>query len=361
MRPAALRHGQVRARATAQRPADGRWRWRVEKVGTRKPTHIGVRWAHVEEMAAELEGRAPALTTRRALASWRDLLSAWSAARGKMAIAGSLAEETERTDRYAVQRLVPVLGQLALVETDLLSMEGVRDDLLGAGYSTGTVHLDLRVARKAWGWARRRKLLPVGGSFELPALRVVVGPRPTPSDEEVARVYARLDGWARVAFLVAAATGARPGELFALTWGAIDFSQGELVFSAKTTKTRREGRVPLLAQVVAQLELWKAEVRASGGLPVGEEPLLAGGTAQAFRRLLPQACAAAGVARFPPYGLRRHVVDALARAGVQAGVAAKITRHHPRVMLEKYQTVQTTDQREGAESAGLGASLLGVT
>lgn len=360
MRPAPLRHGQVRARATAQRPADGRWRWRIERVGHRKAAHIGVRWAHVEEMRAELEGRAPALTTRRALASWRDLLTSWSAARGKMAAAGSLAEETERTDRYAVQRLAPVLGDLALVDTDLLALEGVRDDLLGAGYSTGTVHLDLRVARKAWGWARRRKLLPAGGSFELPALRVVVGPRPTPGEEDVVKVFAHLDGWARVAFLVAAATGARPGELFALTWAAVDLVQAELVFSAKTTKTRREGRVPLLPAVVEQLHLWAAALRQDGRLPVGDEPLLPGGSAQAFRQVLPRACAAAGVPRFPPYGLRRHVVDALARAGVQAGVAAKITRHHPRVMLEKYQSVQTTEQRAGAQSAGLGAALLGA-
>ena len=69
---------------------------------------------------------------------------------------------------------------------------------------------------------------------------------------------------------------------------------------------------------------------------------------------LRQACAAAGVPRFTPYGLRRAAVDAMARAGVDPATAASITGHSVSVMLTAYRTVSEDDRRRAVAAAGLG-------
>ena len=69
---------------------------------------------------------------------------------------------------------------------------------------------------------------------------------------------------------------------------------------------------------------------------------------------LKRACKAAGIAPFTPHGLRRLVVDTMARNGVDAGTAASLTGHSPVVMLRFYRQVTDEDRARAVEVSGLG-------
>ena len=57
---------------------------------------------------------------------------------------------------------------------------------------------------------------------------------------------------------------------------------------------------------------------------------------------------------FTPHGLRRLVVDRLARAGVDVGTAAALLGHSPTVMLQHYRAVNDGDRRRAVAQARLG-------
>ena len=75
---------------------------------------------------------------------------------------------------------------------------------------------------------------------------------------------------------------------------------------------------------------------------------------QALRSRLTRACVKTGVEHFTPHGLRRLVVDTMARSGVDVGTAACLTGHSPTVMLKFYRQVSNEDKRAGVMKAQLG-------
>lgn len=75
---------------------------------------------------------------------------------------------------------------------------------------------------------------------------------------------------------------------------------------------------------------------------------------QVVRDRLRRACKAASVPVFTPHGLRRLVVDRMARGGVDVATAASLTGHSVEVMLRYYRQVSDEDRRRAVLAAGLG-------
>lgn len=75
---------------------------------------------------------------------------------------------------------------------------------------------------------------------------------------------------------------------------------------------------------------------------------------QVVRDRLRRACKAADVPVFTPHGLRRLVVDRMARGGVDVATAASLTGHSVEVMLRYYRQVSDEDRRRAVVAAGLG-------
>ncbi len=79
--------------------------------------------------------------------------------------------------------------------------------------------------------------------------------------------------------------------------------------------------------------------------------------AEAFRSRLMRACEKEGFTgdnRFTPHGLRRMVVQDLARADINIKTAAKLMGHTVEVMLRYYQEVTEQDMTNAVRKARLG-------
>jgi len=155
-------------------------------------------------------------------------------------VKGSVKESSYLTHRSNVRRhLVPALGPVKLQKLTAAHFQGLYGAKLGEGLSATTVLAIHAKARKALSQAMRWDLVQKNAAANAKA--------PTPKSIEVTPLS---DGQRR-AFLevakgepfeamytLALATGARHGELLALTWGDIAFSEAGAEVSIRRTYSR---------------------------------------------------------------------------------------------------------------------------
>lgn len=356
-RPATFSVGsQVRVRALRGPDAEGRWYWQATGYDptTRKRPTLWSGWASAARAEREVvallhsgQGALPApAPDGEAIKTVADLLEHWYATQEQRS---DLRPASVRIYRYAARHIVgSSIARRPVRRLRRADLERYRDLRLSQGAATLTVSKELRVLRAAWSW-----FLDLTGrpNLTLPKVTLKVTrarPRVTPTRPQILAVLAELDGWARTAMVLLYATGARPGEIRDLRWGALDLRARTVSLDGKTGPRT----VPLSADAVREV----AQVRPQG---VGPEAPVLSCTRSTFDsafgpHVLRKACADAGVPRFTPYGLRRAAVDTMARAGVDIGTAAAITGHSPEVMLRHYRGVTEDDKRRAAEVACLG-------
>jgi integrase len=358
---------KVRAIRGPHKDHPQRWYWRAERYNpdTRKRGTLWTGWtsrADAEAVVTRIVAETPRDAGRvdvSQIATVRDLLECWlwqiENVGGKK---GLLKPSSIRIYTYGARRL---LGSLADVRVDRLTdpvVKDYRDARLRADAAPATVASELRVLGHAYRWWAKRSPRPLP-AFPTVFVKVVgVRNRYTPSRGEALAVLDHLDGWAYVAGVLLFATGARPGEIRDLTWERIDLARGEAHLVGKTDSLEDPRKVPLGADVVRVLDLWRSErVEASGEMPVGS---VLGVTLLSFNsyfgpRLLRRACESAGVPVFTPYGLRRAAIGAMVRSGVDPKTAASITGHSVTVMLKTYFDPTDDDRRAAVMAAGLGS------
>lgn len=122
-------------------------------------------------------------------------------------------------------------------------------------------------------WARRKGYLSRSWLSEGAALRREKGARrsrrlaPATVDEqgivvvksEEDRLLAAASPWLQRLILAALETGARRGELLALTWADVDMARGTLTIRAETTKTKTSRRLPISPRLRAVLALVRTD------------------------------------------------------------------------------------------------------
>jgi integrase/recombinase XerC len=169
----------------------------------------------------------------------------------------------------------------------------------------------------------------------------------TPTPAEARKVLDHLQGDTRLAVHLLAVTGARISEICDLRPRDLDPRTSEITLNGKTGSRT----FPLPAEIFTSL---------ATRVGPSEEPLLDLGKCdrdQNVRSKLARACGAAGVPPFTPHGLRRMVVDRMARSGVDVATAASLTGHSPEVMLRHYRQVSADDRRRAVAQARLGVLL----
>ncbi len=278
-----------------------------------------------------------------------DLLALW---RGHIAHERpDLAPGTVTTYLHHSRALEAVLGQvlldqLARQDLDRYRAQVARGSAQGRRRSPGTVALDMMVIDAAWKWGRSVGAVP---SRDLDVPRVSptrVRERYTPTAGEVAAVAGHLIGWPRDLVQLQWATGARVGELLALTAADVELDRAELVVGrhvgARKTGARRvpihPDTVPLLARLVAdagpQGRLWSGT---------------SGGSTARLNTLLREATAELKQPAWTTHALRRAYVVRAIRQGIDVAVLSTITGHSVAELLKTYREVQDSDRRDAVK------------
>ena len=186
----------------------------------------------------------------------------------------------------------------------------------------------------AWRWGLQRGVT----TRELPKVKVKVVPtreKITPRPEERDAVLRLAEGYAQGVLQVMALTGCRVGEASGIRAQDVDLDAGWLTLRGKTGARK----VPVSDALRQVLELWL--VRGKGGSTIWGVGLDA--ARMKVIQQLPRLCRRAGVRVFTSHGLRRSVVQAFARSGVDIKTAAEWLGHSPEVMLAAYRQVSEED------------------
>ena len=217
-----------------------------------------------------------------------------------------------------------------------------------------TIALDLKALNAAWNWARERiqgfpsRKLPI--KAVLPTKQeikeAIDDHRPTVTDFWT--VVGNLDGWAKLAVLLLAATGARKTPIATARWEHFDPQAKTLQITDSKTGKRK---VALPYQTVDLLLDVRPEP--ARGRILGEVTVI---TVQSgLREHIRTACAEAGVTYFSVHAIRRMVTDLLYSSGSDPSAAAAQLGHSVQIALEHYRRANLDDKKRAVALAGLGA------
>jgi len=350
-RPSPVEIGPVRASTMKRwRDRDGEieWYWRARIKGDRATVWSG--WGtrdQVQQALAELVAEGPPqprkVTVQATAQTVGDLMDQWTEYQQQRP---NLSPYTLRHYEFSARHLATWLRPTLSTKVDRRVVERYRDDRLREGAAPRLVVQELKIFRMAWRWGSECGLAP---SRDLACVQVKVDGfvlnHRTPDPTELAAVLQHLQGDVRLAVRLLSVTGARVSEVCGRRRSDLDPRTGLLTFEGKTG--RRD--FPLPRDMVALF---------ADRLDRTDQPLLSLPPGirgpKCIRHHLARACKAAGINRFTPHGLRRMVVDRMARSGVDVATAASLTGHSVEVMLRFYRNVTDDDRRRAVAQAQLG-------
>ncbi len=261
-------------------------------------------------------------------------LSLWRERLGHRAAASLTEEDIEA-----------VLTQLAAEPARVyhgIDADGRRVFLAKGRRSGGTINRYLASVAGLFSWAIRMRKLP--RHFEHPCRRIARRPESRGvvrflSEDERERLLAacREARWPRLYLLVlmALTTGARRGELLALTWADIDFERAEAY--VRDTKNGEPRVLPLLPAVLAELGRWRsADARA-----LVFRSRLRPTQPMQFETSWRAALSAAGIRRFRFHDLRHTCASYLAQEGASLLEIADVMGHRQLAMVKRYAHLTT--------------------
>lgn len=320
-----------------------RWAIRVKRraaatgrMVNRKATITGSR-ADARRVRDEMRAELAATQASRPRTRLSEYAASWLERRA----ASDLKPSVIRKYGYGLRHILPVLGDLYL---DAISPADVAAYVAGRTGYTGLNELRLlrTIAKDSVGegyaerdWcARVKPPRVVGWTRDRPNLLTV---------SQLAALVAAIPEQWRGLVLFLATTGLRWGEASALHWDDVRGGEARIRFSndrgrlvtVKTTSSYRS--VPVLPEVAA---LW--------GVPLAEGlvfPTRTGGLHRGcpLRRVLTEACVAAGIPRITTHGLRR-TFNNLARPSCSREVLKSITGHATDAMTEHYSMIAPAEK-----------------
>lgn len=327
----------MRSRGT--RP-DGRRYWRIRRLGSSRETVATGWWTRDEaERAVEAARRvAPSIRSPRGVVlTVGDLLVRWVEVQEQRVTTGEIAQGTLEAYRTTARHWSSSLADVALERLTRPLVEDTLRSWRAAGVSARTTRLAHRVLVMILRWGHARGWGPSLDLARMSAAEVDPDERVncdrTPPRSEVERVLAQLAPRWRPVVELLALTGARIGEVVALTVQSWDRERGELVLWGRDHRRARRGKVrprrfPVtgrLAELLGELAADREDGPLVEGLPL-RPPLTT---------LLEVACRRAGVERFTPHGVRRMVAMELLDV-TDPRTVAELTGHGVKILLQDY-------------------------
>lgn len=272
-------------------------------------------------------------TTRTQRLGW------WSAKIGEI----PLAELTDDHLFFALEELEQRRGRFyAGLDADGQPIYKAK----GKPIAPATINRYAASAAAVFTWAIKKRLVP--RSFENPARRLERRPEDNErvrflSDDERERLFAacRASIWPRLyaKVLMAITTGARRGELEALTWGDVDFDQATAY--VRTTKNGDRKVLPLLPAVLAELQAWRSRDPRALVFASTRRPAQAYNSAMVFA----DALKAARVRDFRFHDLRHSCASYLAQNGATLLEIADVLGHRQLAVTKRYSHLTIATKR----------------
>lgn len=215
-----------------------------------------------------------------------------------------------------------------------------------AARAPATVNRYLTSLGGVYRWARRRRILPRG--FVSPTRGIDRAPvnngRVRYLDEaERQRLLAasRVSAWSRLDLLVVMAitTGARRGELLALTWRDLDLEHRQAY--VRSSKNGEPRVLVLVAPVLAEIERIRSRRPDDFIFASDKRP----GRAMRVERAFRDACEAARIEKFRFHDLRHTCASYLAQQGASLLEIADVLGHKQMQMVRRYAHLSTESKR----------------
>lgn len=351
-RPKSFSLDQIKCRVLRDPKASdpSRWYWQAVRYEGGVQVHVWAGWATAEEVRKAL---APILLGLQAAPSkpedrmetLKDLLETWLAWQLGQP---HLSEGRKANSRKEAQHLVSIIGDVVIVRADTTTLEEYQRVRLREGAATGVIRNEISTMIQAWAWGGERNLAP---DRRLRRPRLKHKARRIDYVPDAVEFWKAVDAvpedraWARTMLVLMGATGARPGEIAALTWDDIHWRRRTIRLDGKTG----ERLASVQKSVLDDLEAIKPDPAVGRILPVAIS------TARIdIRKILRKACEDAGVPRFLPKQIRTMVENAMFDAGADPGVVSAQLGHTPEVSLRHYRKAKAKRIEEVMEGAGIG-------
>ena len=259
------------------------------------------------------------------------------------------AEKTKANVRRALASLTRLSGEVLVERLDTATAEAFQQARLREEAASGTVKIEVATLVAAWNWGRERGVTP-DKALRRPRLKYEKTRddfTPSPAEFEKVRLAATRP-WARLCLEIAAATGARMGEISRIEWRDVDLEGRAITIrEGEGKKTgRREVVIPdTLAAILDEVPEKQREGRLLGIKPSSADSMLS--------VLLREYCDTAGVRHFTVHGIRRMVIDQYYTAGVDVGTVAQQLGQSPEVALRYYRQSTPAQRRRAVALAGL--------
>lgn len=297
-------------------------------------------------------------------------------------VGGTLSPTTLRTYRgYVNRRIRPALGAKRLDRLGADDLDAFYKALVDDGMDPGAVAQVHAIIRRGlnqgvrWGWIATNPAPLTDPANRRPGPSAVTAPTPA---EVVALLAAAPPAFAPL-FRLAAATGARRGELCALRWGDVDLERGTVSFARavisatkrlveKDTKTHASRRNAIDPATAAELADWRvrSEKRAAElGVSLAPDAFVFSPAPDGSRPWSPDTVSHAFMDTRDALGLRRvrlhdlrhaHATELIAAGIDVAAVAARVGHAHSSTTLNVYShAIEARDQ----DAAAVAGKLLG--
>lgn len=241
--------------------------------------------------------------------------------------------------------LLPAFGAMRAIDVTATRAKRYVELRREAGAANATINRELSIVRSA---------LAIGAKADPPlVLRVPHIPKLAEHNtregfldkESYHGLRDELPTYLRLPFVIAYHLGIRKGELLALKWAQVDFDNGQIHASRKTTKNGDPHTLPIYGEMRAWLDMAKSDrdadyvacqwVCSDHGVQI-----------QSFRKAWASACKRAGVAGLLFHDLRRSAARNMDIAGVPRPVIMAITGHKTESMFLRYRIVASRDLKD---------------
>lgn len=254
-----------------------------------------------------------------------------------------------RRDDGTMKILTRSLGTLRLTELTPARIEDYRKQRLKE-VEPATVNRDIALLKKMLSLAVQWELIEVSPLRRFAMLKEPAPRSPVLSASDEKALLDGSKGYLHELIVLALATGARQGELLALTAGDIDFGQGVLVI--RDSKSGDSRRVPLAASILERLKPFSDKPADTPVLALRGERVSGSTASQAFRRL-----AARTKVNLVFHDLRHVAATRMLSKGAGLLQIATLLGHRTLAMSRRYSHVQIEDLRKVVEAIGTAPAM----